>query len=102
MITLEVVAKAIYPLKFYSGSSMCSAAVWIISGLRRSRKNDTAPAPELFFHEHDSSSGTVGFHECGSGSWDLCFHGSSSGLWWFSHINILIVLVCLKLNGKRI
>jgi len=46
---LEVVAKAIYPLNFYSGSSMCPAAKWIISGLRNRRKNDTATAPELFF-----------------------------------------------------
>jgi len=45
----EVVAKAIYPLNFYSGSSTCPATVWIISGLRRRRKNDTAPAPKLFF-----------------------------------------------------
>jgi len=27
---LKVVAKAIYLLNFYSGSSMCLAAVWII------------------------------------------------------------------------
>jgi len=27
---LEVVAKAIYPLKFYSGSSVYPATVWII------------------------------------------------------------------------
>jgi len=27
---LEVVAEEIYPLKFYSGSSMCPATVWII------------------------------------------------------------------------
>jgi len=27
---LEVVAKAIYPLDFYSGSSVCPATVWII------------------------------------------------------------------------
>jgi len=46
---LEIDAKAIYPLNFYSGSSMCSATVWIISGMRSHRKNDTAPAPELFF-----------------------------------------------------
>jgi len=31
---LEVVAKAIYPLNFYSGLSVRSATVWIISGLR--------------------------------------------------------------------
>jgi len=46
---LEVVAKAIYPLNFYPGSSTGLATVWIISGLRGSRKNYTAPAPELFF-----------------------------------------------------
>jgi len=45
---LEVAAEAIYLLKFYSESSMCPDTVWIISGLRRSGKNDTAPAPELF------------------------------------------------------
>jgi len=26
---LELVVKAIYPLKFYSGSSVCPATVWI-------------------------------------------------------------------------
>jgi len=46
---LEVVAKAIYLLNFYSGSSMYPATVWIISGLRSRRKNVTAPAPLLFF-----------------------------------------------------
>jgi len=45
---------------------------------------------------HRSSS----FHEHGSGSGALFFHGS--GLCSFSHINILIVMVCLKLNGKWI
>ena len=76
--SLEVVAKAIYLLNFYSGSSMCPAAVWIISGLRSS------------FHEHGSISGALSFQECHSG---FCS---------FSHIYILIVLVCLKLNGKWI
>jgi len=52
------------------------------------------------FHEHGSSSGAPGFDECGSGSGALFFHGSSSGFCSFSHINILIVIVCLKLNGK--
>jgi len=46
---LEVVAKAIYLLNFYSGLSMCPATGWIISGLRSHRKNDTGPALELFF-----------------------------------------------------
>jgi len=46
---LKVVAKVIYLLNFYSGSSMCPATVWIISGLRSRRKNDTAPAQELLF-----------------------------------------------------
>jgi len=46
---LEVVSKAIIQLNFYSGSSMCPATVWIISGLRSRRKNVTASAPELFF-----------------------------------------------------
>jgi len=27
---LELVVKSIYPLNFYSGSSVCPAAVWII------------------------------------------------------------------------
>ena len=57
------------------------------------------------FHEHvsGSSSWALGFHECGSGSGALFFHGSGSrsGFWSFSH-NILIVLGCLKLNGKWI
>jgi len=46
---LDVVAKEIYPLNFYFGSSMCPATVWIISELRSRRKNHTPPAPELFF-----------------------------------------------------
>jgi len=46
---LEIVAQAIYPLNFYSGSSICSTTVWIISELRSRRKNDTPLAPALFF-----------------------------------------------------
>jgi len=46
---LEIVAKAIYPMNFYSGSSMCPAVEGIISGLWSRRKNDIAPASELFF-----------------------------------------------------
>jgi len=42
------------------------------------------------FREHGSSSGALFFHDS----------GSSSGFYSFSHITILIVLVCLKLNGK--
>jgi len=41
---LEVVAKAIYLLNFYTGSSMCPPTMWIISGLRSRRKNDATPA----------------------------------------------------------
>jgi len=69
---------------------LCPAAVWIISGLRSRRKNDTAQAPELFFYERDSGSGALGFHECGSGSGARFFHGSgsSSGFCSFLHINI--------------
>jgi len=38
---LEVVAKAICPLNFYSWLSvMCSAIVWTMSGLLSHRKND--------------------------------------------------------------
>jgi len=44
---LEVVAKAIHLLNFYSGSCMCPATVWIISGLWSCRENVTAPA-QLF------------------------------------------------------
>jgi len=56
------------------------------------------------FHENGSSSGALGFHECGYGSGALFFNdsGSISGIYSFSHINILIVLVCLKLHGKLI
>ena len=50
------------------------------------------------FHEHGSSSGTLGLHEHGSGA--LFFHGS--GFWSFLHINILIVFGFLKLNWKWI
>ena len=89
-------------IKFYSGSSTYPATVWIFSGLRSRRKNDTAPAPQLFFswtwlqlrsssfHEHGSRSGAFGFHECGSGFYS------------FSYINILIVSVFLKFSGKWI
>jgi len=45
-----------------------------------------------YFHKYASGSGALGFHESGS--------GSSSGFCLFSHINFLIILVCLKLNGK--
>jgi len=56
-----------------------------------------------FFHEHGFSSGALGFHECGSGS-GVFFHGSdySSDFCSFPHINIWIVFVWLKLNGKWI
>jgi len=52
------------------------------------------------FHEHgsDSSSGALGFHDCDSSSRALFFHVSS--FCSFSHMNMLIVLVCLKLNRK--
>ena len=50
------------------------------------------------FQKHGSSSRALGFHECGSGA--LFFQGSSSGFCSFSHIDISIVLVCLKLNGN--
>jgi len=69
---LHVAAKAIYPLNFYSGSSVCSATASIISGLRKVGKMTQLPL-RLFFHEHGSSSGALGFHECGSGSWGLSF-----------------------------
>ena len=36
------------------------------AGLRSRRKNETASAPELFFHEHGSISRVHGFHVCGS------------------------------------
>ena len=55
------------------------------------------------FQEHVSGSsfGALGFQEYGSGL--LFFHGSGSRscFWSFSHINILIALVCRKLNGKK-
>jgi len=50
---LEVVAKAIYLLNFYSGLSVCLATVWIISGLRSYRKNDTTPTPKLLGFRSD-------------------------------------------------
>jgi len=49
ILSLEVVAKAIYLLNFYSGLSVCLATVWIISGPWSRRKNNTSPTPELFF-----------------------------------------------------
>jgi len=71
-------------------------------GLRSRGKNDTdlAPVSELFFHEHGSgsSSGALDFYVCGSrsGSGARVFHGS--GFCLFSHIHILIILMCLKLS----
>jgi len=60
---LEFVAKAIYLLNLYSGSSMCPAAVWIISGLLSRRKNVTAPAPELLvFMAQAPAPASVRFH----------------------------------------
>ena len=58
--------------------------------------------PSQKWHSSGSGSGALGFHECVSGSGALILHGSgsSSGFCCFSHIKILIVLVCLKLNGK--
>jgi len=97
---LEVVAKAIYLLNIYSGSSTCPTTVWIISGLRSRRKNVTAQ--ELFFSWTQLQLRSSSFHEHGSGSGALLFHdsGSSSVFYLFSHINVLIVVVCLKLNGS--
>jgi len=99
---LEVVAKTIYLLNFYSGLSIFPVTVWNISGLRSRRQNDTAQLRSSSLHKHGSgySSGALGFHECGSGSGALFYHGS--GFCSLSHINILILLVCLKLNGKWI
>jgi len=57
---------------------MCPGTVWIISRLRSRRKNVTASAPQLLFHEHGSNSGAVAFYECGSGSGTLFFHASAS------------------------
>jgi len=96
---LGVVAKAIYLFNFHSSSSICPAAVWIISGLRSRQKMTQLWLRSSSIHEHGSSSGAVGFHECGYDSAALFFHGSSSGSGFcsFSHINISIDLVCLKL-----
>jgi len=101
---MEVVVEAIYLLNFYAGSSMCPDSVWIISGLRRRRKNVTAPAPQLFF------SWTWLQLRTSWSSWvwtrlrSSLFHGSGwrSGFCSFSHNNILIVLMRLKLNRKWI
>ena len=45
---------------------MFSICLFPTAGLRSRRKNDTASSPELFFHEHGSSTGAHGFHVCGS------------------------------------
>jgi len=96
---LEVVAKAIHLFNFYSGSSVCPATVWMISGLQNCHSSESGA---LLLEEHCSRSAALGFHECGSGSSALFFHGSGPnfGFCSFSHINILIVLVFIKLNGK--
>jgi len=60
------------------------------------RKNDTAPALELFFYEHGF--GALGFHECGSSSGALFFHGS--GFCSFSHISSFNCLGVPQLEWK--
>jgi len=77
-------------LTIYSGSSPCSAAVWIISRLRSRRKNVCSGSGALLFMSVAPDPELSLFHNA----------GSSSGFYSFSHINILIVFVCLKLNGK--
>jgi len=86
---LEVVAKAIYSLNFYSGSSNCPATMWIIQSYRTVVKMTQLQLRSSSFHEHGSSSGALGFHECGfgSGSGAFFFHGSGSGFCSFSQIN---------------
>jgi len=83
---------------------MCPATVWNISESWSRRKNDAAPAPELFYSWTWLQLRSSSFHECGSGSGALFFHGSgsSSGFCSFSHTNVLIVLVFLRLNEKWI
>jgi len=97
---LEVVAKPIYLLNFYSGSPMCPATVWIISGCGAAVKMTQLRLRSSSFHKHGSgsTSGALGFHECVFRSGALFFRGS--GFSSFSHINILIVLACLKLEWK--
>jgi len=77
---------------------MCPATVWIISGLRRRPKNVTALAPQLFMNMAPALELLV-FMSVAL-ALELFFHGSGSSFCSFSHIHILIVLVCLKLNGK--
>jgi len=90
----KVVAKAIYPLNFYSGSSTCPATVGLFQGCGDVVKMTQLRLRSSSFHEHGSSSGALGLHEHGSGA--LFFRGS--GFWSFLHINILIVFGFLKLN----
>jgi len=85
---LEVVVKAIYLLNFYSGSSCAQLQCELFQGCGAVVK--MTQIRSSYFHKHGSSSGALSFHECGSG---LCL---------FSHLNILIVSACLKLNGRWI
>jgi len=82
--SLEVVAKTIYPLNFYSGLSICPLQWVLFRDCRAIVKMTQLRRQRSSFHEHGSNSG---FREC----------GSSSSFWSFSHIVILVVLVCLKL-----
>ena len=81
---------------------MCLGTGWIISRLQSRRKNDTAPVMELFFPWTCLQIPSSWFWSV----WLRCsfLHGSesSSGFCLFSHINIEIVMVCLKLNAKWI
>jgi len=96
---LEVVAQVL--LNFYSGSSMCPATVWIISGLRSRRKNFTAPIPELFFSW--TFAPALEFLVFMSVAPEVSFFMAQAQFRpLFSHVNILIVMVCIKLNEKWI
>ena len=72
--SLEIVAQAIYLLKFYSGSSMCPATVWDYfraaepsqkchSSASRTLFINMAPAPKLsFFMAQTPASASIRFH----------------------------------------
>jgi len=87
-------------------ASAQSFTLWQQAELPSRRKNSTAPAPEFFFSWTRLRLRLQFRNSWFSRVWlqlrSSLFHGSSSGFCSFSHINIAIVLVCLKLNGKWI
>jgi len=98
MQLLEVVAKAIYLLNFYSGLSMCPAQDGLLQGCEAVVKMIQFRLRSSCFHKRGSRCGALGFHECGSGSGALFLHGS--GFCSFSHIKYFNCLGVAQVEWK--